>query len=259
MLLDDLNLSFTENLYEINIMLIVFKIGISTMQKPKILLIEDEEDIAALLKLQADISGYKLHVEVDGLNGFRAVEREKPDLVILDLMLPGLSGLDVCRKIKNHADLKEIPVIMISAKSEELDVVLGLELGADDYVTKPFSPKVLFSRVRAVLRRGKEPEKAPKQITFGTFSMDVDRYLLKKRDKSLPLTLSEFGILKRLILNRGKVLTRNQLLDDVQNDDAFIVDRNIDVHIASLRKKLGPNFQWIETVRGVGYRFKEEE
>src|SRR5262249_12630120 len=156
------------------------------------------------------------------------------------------------RKIKSNPDLKETPVIMISAKSEELDIMLGLELGADDYVTKPFSPKVLFSRVRAVLRRGKEPEKAPKQAKFGLFTMDIDRYLLKKKDKSISLTLSEFGILKRLLINRGKVLTRNQLLDDVQNDDAFIVDRNIDVHIAALRKKLGPNFQWIETVRGVG-------
>lgn len=229
------------------------------MQKPKILLIEDEEDIAALIKLQAEIAGYKLHVEVDGLNGLRAVEREKPDLVILDIMLPGQSGLDVCRKIKTNADLKDIPVIMISAKSEELDVVLGLELGADDYVTKPFSPKILFSRVRAVLRRGKEPEKAPKVIEFGQFTLEVDRYQLRKKDKYIPITLSEFGILRRLLVNRGKVLTRNQLLDDVQNNDAFIVDRNIDVHIAALRKKLGPNFDWIDTVRGVGYRFREDE
>lgn len=229
------------------------------MQKPKIVVIEDEEDIAALIKLQGEISGYKIHVEVDGLNGLRAVEREKPDLVILDLMLPGQSGLDVCRKIKANADLKNIPVIMISAKSEELDVVLGLELGADDYVTKPFSPKILFSRVRAVMRRGKEPEKAPKNIEFGQFTLEVDKYQLRKKDKYIPITLSEFGILRRLLINMGKVLTRNQLLDDVQNNDAFIVDRNIDVHIAALRKKLGPNFDWIETVRGVGYRFKEEE
>lgn len=228
------------------------------MQKPKLLLIEDEEDIAALIKLQAEISGYKLHVEVDGLNGLRAVEREKPDLVILDIMLPGQSGLDVCRKIKTNPELKDIPVIIISAKSEELDVVLGLELGADDYVAKPFSPKVLFSRVRAVLRRGKEPEKAPKIVTFGQFTMEVDRYQLRKKDKLINLTLSEFGILRRLVMNRGKVLTRNQLLDDVQNNDAFIVDRNIDVHIAALRKKLGPNFNQIETVRGVGYRFDDE-
>lgn len=231
------------------------------MQKPKIVLIEDEEDIAALIKLQGEISGYKIHVEVDGLNGLRAIEKEKPDLVILDIMLPGLSGLDICRKMKSNAELKNIPVIIISAKGEEIDIVLGLELGADDYVAKPFSPKVLFSRVRAVLRRGVEsPEKAPKVLNFcGQFTLEIDKYQLKKNDKHIPLTLSEFGILKRLVANPGKVLTRNQLLDDIQNSDAFVVDRNIDVHIAALRKKLGPNFHAIETVRGVGYRFIDEE
>ncbi|MEI8366702.1 MAG: response regulator transcription factor [Parachlamydiaceae bacterium] len=229
------------------------------MQKPKIILIEDEEDIAALIKLQAEIAGYRLIIEENGINGFRAVEKEKPDLVILDIMLPGLSGLDVCRKIKTNPDLKSIPVIILSAKSEELDVVLGLELGADDYVCKPFSPKVLFSRVRAVLRRGKEPEKEVRICTFGPYTLEIDRYQLRKKDKPITLTLSEFGILRRLVQNRGKVLTRNQLLDDIQNSDAFVVDRNIDVHIASLRKKLGPGFVWIETVRGVGYRFKEDD
>lgn len=227
-------------------------------QKNRLLLIEDEEDIAALIKLQAEISGYKLHVEVDGVNGYRAIEREKPDLVILDIMLPGMNGLDVCRKMKSNPDLKNIPVVILSAKGEELDVVLGLELGADDYVAKPFSPKVLFSRIKAVLRRGKEPEKAPRSIKFGEFTLEIDRYLLKRGGKVIPVTLSEFGILRCLLTHRGKVLTRNQLLDDVNNDDAFIVDRNIDVHIASLRKKLGPKFDWIETVRGVGYRFKDE-
>ncbi len=227
-------------------------------QKKRIILIEDEEDIASLIKLQAEIAGYKLHVEVDGINGFRAVEREKPDLVILDIMLPGENGLDVCRKIKSAPELKNIPVVILSAKGEELDVVLGLELGADDYVSKPFSPKVLFSRVKAILRRGKEPEKNLKMFKFGDFILEIDRYILRKQDKVIPLTLSEFGILRRLATNAGKVLTRNQLLDDINNDDAFIVDRNIDVHIASLRKKLGPSFDWIETVRGVGYRFREE-
>jgi two-component system, OmpR family, alkaline phosphatase synthesis response regulator PhoP len=226
-------------------------------QKKRILLIEDEEDIASLIKLQAEISGYKLHVEVDGVNGYRAIEREKPDLVILDIMLPGQNGLDVCRKMKSNPDLKNIPVIIISAKGEELDVVLGLELGADDYLPKPFSPRVLFSRIKAVLRRGKESEKSTKMITFGDFILEPERYILKRGDKQIPVTLSEFGIIRRLIANRGKVLSRNQLLDDVHNDDAFIVDRNIDVHIASLRKKLGPHFDWIETVRGVGYRFRE--
>lgn len=227
-------------------------------QKKRILMIEDEEDIAALIKLQAEISGYKLHVEVDGVNGYRAIEREKPDLVILDVMLPGENGLDVCRKIKSNPDTKNTPVIILSAKGEEIDVVLGLELGADDYVPKPFSPKILFSRIKAVLRRGTEVEKSIRMMKFGDFILDIDRYLLRAKDKSFPLTLSEFGILRRLVSNRGKVLTRNQLLTDINNDESFVVDRNIDVHIASLRKKLGPTFDWIETVRGIGYRFRED-
>jgi two-component system, OmpR family, alkaline phosphatase synthesis response regulator PhoP len=227
-------------------------------QKKRIILIEDEEDIASLLKLQAELSGYKLHVEVDGLNGYRAVEREKPDLVLLDIMLPGQNGFDVCRKMKSSPHLKAIPIIIITAKSEEIDIILGLELGADDYIAKPFSTKVLFSKIRAILRRSKEVEKTPQVLTFGEFSLEVDRYLLKKKEQPVAITLSEFGILKRLFINQGKVLTRNQLLDDLHSDDASLVDRNIDVHIAALRKKLGPNFNWIETVRGVGYRFRDQ-
>ncbi|HLB52336.1 MAG TPA: response regulator transcription factor [Chlamydiales bacterium] len=227
-------------------------------QKKRILLIEDEEDIAALIKLQAEISGYHLQVEVDGISGLRAIERERPDLVILDIMLPGRSGLDVCKKMKSTPNLKNIPVIILSAKGEELDVVLGLELGADDYVPKPFSPKVLFSRIKAILRRGKPPEKASKPIRFNDFTLEIDRYILRKLDKMISLTLSEFDILKKLVMNRGNVLTRNQLLEEISSDDASVVDRNIDVHIASLRKKLGPSFDGIETVRGIGYRFREQ-
>lgn len=226
--------------------------------KTRIIMIEDEEDIAALIKMQAEISGYKFQVFGCGIEGYKAVEREKPDLVILDVMLPGENGLDVCRKIKTNPETKNIPVIMLSAKGEEIDVVLGLELGADDYVPKPFSPKVLFSRIKAVLRRGKEEEKVSRMVKFGDFTLDIERYLLRLKDKNYQLTLSEFGILRRLVSNRGKVLTRNQLLSDISDDIAFIVDRNIDVHIASLRKKLGPTFDWIETVRGIGYRFREE-
>ncbi len=225
--------------------------------KKRLILLEDEEDIAALIKLQADISGYNLHVEVDGLNGLKAIEREKPDLVVLDIMLPGLNGFDVCRRMKSNPDLKKIPIVIISAKSDELDMVLGLELGADDYVAKPFSPKVLFSRVKAVLRRGVSGHKPDKMMSFGDFTLETDRYLLRRGNDNITLTLSEFGILKRLLENRGRVLTRNQLLDDIQNDDSFIVDRNVDVHIAALRKKIGSGFNWIETVRGIGYRFKE--
>jgi two-component system alkaline phosphatase synthesis response regulator PhoP len=229
------------------------------MQKTKILLIEDEEDIASLIKLQGELAGYKVRVESDGLNGYLAVESEIPDLIVLDIMLPGLNGLDLCRKIKRKPALQGIPIIMISAKSEEVDVVLGLELGADDYVAKPFSLKVLFSRIKTVLRRRNEPEHVQQILTFADYTMEVSRYLFRKKDKQIPLTLSEFGILRRLLSNQGKVLTRNQLLDDIQNDDAFIIDRNVDVHIASLRKKLGSSFDAIETVRGVGYRFKDNE
>lgn len=229
------------------------------MTKQKILLIEDEEDIAELIKLQAELAGYKIAVESDGLNGLRAVAREKPDLVILDLMLPGLNGLDVCRKIKTNAETRDIPVIMVTAKGEEVDIVLGLELGADDYVCKPFSVKVLLSRIRAVLRRGKEPDREQKAITFGPFTLDLQSYQLQKKGKNIPLTLTEFSILKRLAGHRGKVLTRSQLLDEIPNSDAFIIDRNIDVHIASLRKKLGSGHPGIETVRGVGYRFSDED
>lgn len=227
--------------------------------RKRLLLIEDEEDIVSLIKLHAENSGYQLHVEMDGIAGFHAVEKEKPDLVILDLMLPGQNGLDICRKIKGTPELQHIPVVILTAKTEELDIVLGLELGADDYVSKPFSPKVLFSRIKAIIRRSREPEQSGKVVQFGEFVLDIDRYLLRKNNSIIAITLSEFGILKYLVSNRGKVMTRNQLLDSIHNDDAFIVDRNIDVHIASLRKKLGPNFHWIETVRGVGYRFKEEE
>lgn len=230
------------------------------MQKQKILIIEDEEDIVDLIRLQAELAGYQVISEMDGLNGYLTAEKEKPDLILLDIMLPGLGGLDVCRKIKNNPALNTIPIIMISAKSEELDIVLGLELGADDYVTKPFSPKVLFSRINAVLRRGLTSTKEKgKTLKFGLFSLDSESYQVKKKDKVIPLTLSEFGILFKLASNNGKVLTRNQLLDGLHNDDAFIVDRNIDVHIAALRRKLGPNFKFIDTVRGVGYRFIEEE
>jgi len=228
------------------------------MQKQKVLLIEDEEDIADLIKLQADMFGYKCLHAADGLNGFEQVAKEAPDLVILDLMLPGQNGLDVCRKMKSDPRLKSIPIVMISAKSEETDVVLGLELGADDYVTKPFSPRVLFSRIKAVMRRHEISEQAPSLLRFGDFTIDAEKYLTKRKDKQILLTLSEFGILKRLVESPGKVLTRNQLLDSLANDDAFVVDRNIDVHVAALRKKLGPNFDYIETVRGVGYRFRDD-
>ena len=227
-------------------------------RKNQILLIEDEQDIAALIKLQAELCGFKLHVEVDGINGLAAIEREKPDLVILDVMLPGQSGYDVCRKVKNNAKLRHIPIIILSAKHEEIDTLLGLELGADDYITKPFSVRILMSKIKAILRRSREAPETQNTLIFGNYSLDTERFLVKKDDKIINVTLSEFGILSRLVNNIDKILTRNQLIDDIHNDDAFVVDRNIDVHIAAIRRKLGPSFMWIETVRGIGYRFRTD-
>jgi len=229
------------------------------MQKLKIVLLEDERDIAELIRLQAEIAGYKIITAHDGLNGYETIVNELPDIIVLDLMLPGQNGLDICRKLKANSKTCHIPIIIISAKSEETDVVLGLELGADDYVTKPFSPRILFSRIKAVLRRRLEADKETPIISFGEYQMDIEKYLIRRRGNPISLTLSEFAILRRLATNREKVLTRNQLLDDLQNAEAFVVDRNIDVHIAALRKKLGPNFDFIETVRGVGYRFRSDE
>jgi Response regulators consisting of a CheY-like receiver domain and a winged-helix DNA-binding domain len=226
--------------------------------KTKIVIVEDETDIRDLITMHGELEGFQVLSEADGLHGYRLIEDETPDLVILDWMLPGQSGLDICRKMKQNPALKSIPIIMLTAKAEEFDQVLGLEMGADDFISKPFSPKVLFTRVKTVLRRGKDLEEKAKTISFGPFVLEIEHYLLKKNGKNIPLTLSEFGILHRLLASRGKVLTRNQLLDNINSEDTFVIDRNIDVHIASLRKKLGPNFNNIATVRGVGYRFIDE-
>lgn len=228
-------------------------------QKKRIMLVENENEVITLLKAQAEFLGYQLYVEKDGVNGLRSIERLKPDLVILGVYLPMQSGFDVCRKIKNNSELKHIPVVLLSDKTEELDILLGLELGADDFITKPFSAKILFSKIKIILRRSREIEKFAKTLIFGSFVLEVDRYLLRKEEDVIPLTLSEFGILRRLLASRGKVFTRVQLLEDINQEDALIVDRNIDVHVASLRKKMGLDYRWIETVRGIGYRFREKD
>lgn len=223
------------------------------LEKKRILLIEDEEDIASLIKLHGEINKYEIEVRKDGISGYEAVLDKKPDLIILDIMLPGQNGFDICRKIKNNLEIKHIPIIILTAKIEELDELLGLELGADDYITKPFSPKILFSRVKTVFRRNKKPRKNKKHLIFKDFVMEIDRYILRKKDNIIALTLSEFVILKKLLLNKHKVLTRNHLLQELNKEEIKIVERNIDVHVASLRKKLGEE-KIIETVRGVGYR-----
>jgi len=221
----------------------------------KVLIIEDDSEIREIERDYLVDAGFTVVEAEDGDEALPVFREENPDLVLLDLNLPYKDGTEVCKEIRN---ISGAPIIMVTARTKEIDELLGLELGADDYIAKPFSPKVLFSRIKAVLRRNAESDKSHKLIEFEDYTLDIDRYLLKKGADVITITLSEFGILKRLLTNRGKVLTRNQLLDDIHNDDAFVVDRNIDVHIAALRRKLGPNFEWIDTVRGVGYRFKEK-
>jgi len=222
--------------------------------KKQLLLIEDESDIVSLITLYAEISNYALQVETNGTKGLDRLKKIKPDLVLLDLMLPGMNGYDICYEMKKDSETKDTPLIILSAKGEEIDMMLGFELGADDYVLKPFSLKVLFARIQAVLRRNFRQTEKKKVHQFGPFQLHIDRCEVMKDRKLVPLTLSEFGILKQLVINQGVVLTRDQLLDTMKN--TFLLHHNIDVHIVSLRKKLGLNFSWIETIRGVGYRFE---
>ena len=223
--------------------------------KKRLLLIEDEDEIASLIQLQAQGAGYRLHIEKDGISGFKTAEREKPDLILIDITLPGLNGLDLCQKIKASPYLRSIPLILLHANAQEIDIVLGLELGADDYILKPLSFPVLFARINAIFRRYSAQEKPAQLLSFGPFTLEIDRHLLLKENQIIPLTLSELGILRRLLTHKGKSISRLDLLHEFHGEASFVVDRNIDVHIASLRKKLGKEHSYIKTVRGIGYRF----
>jgi len=226
----------------------------------KIVVIDDEEDIRELLYYNLTKEGYKVILASDGNEGLKIIRDQKPDLIILDLMLPGLDGLDLCRIIKNDKDLFNIPIIMLTAKGEEEDIINGLELGADDYITKPFSVYVLIARVKTVFRR-MESDNVKASLTpihIGPIMIDSQSYLVTVNDKEIKLTATEFNILKSLAENENKVLTRRQLLGETQGNVDFVTERTIDVHLTSLRKKLGQYGWMIETVRGVGYRLKNE-
>ena len=228
-------------------------------KKKRILLLEDDQELALALKIRAEELNYSLKIEMDGINGFQAILRDFPDIVISDVLLPGKNGFDVCRELKNHSSLSSIPFILISGKpSDDVDQILSMKLGADYFLPKPFSLEVLFAKVEFLLvKRRKEPEKSGSVFHFGEFIFDSERYICKKNNQSIPLTLSEFGILYLLLSRRGEVFNRAELLAYI-NEGGPVVERNIDVHVASLRKKLNSSISWIETVRGVGYRFKEE-
>jgi len=228
------------------------------MVKENLLIIEDDPDIVELMQYNLEREGYRVMSAEDGEVGLREAAQRKPDLVLLDLMLPGIDGLSVCRELKQAETTRQIPVIMVTAKGEETDVVTGLELGADDYVVKPFSPRELVARVRAVLRRGVSKEKGSGgRIDLGEVTLDSERYEVRVNDEVVPFTRSEFRLLATLASSPGRVFTRDQLVDQLTDGQAIIIDRNVDVHISAIRKKLGSASDLIVTVRGVGYKCRD--
>jgi len=226
------------------------------MPKEKILAVDDEEDLLELVRYSLSNDGYTVDCVKSGESALEKLRTASPDLILLDLMLPGLDGLDVCRIVKNDSRTSHIPIIILSAKGEEADIVIGLELGADDYVTKPFSPRVLLARVKTILRRGRELKNAP---VYSRHDITINEAAHEVRVKGEPvdLTATEFNILLIMMRRPGWVFTRNQIINAVKGDDYPVTDRSIDVQIVGLRKKLGSSGTCIETVRGVGYRLKE--
>ena len=224
----------------------------------KVLIIDDEMHIVELLRFNLETSGYKTIYSYDGFDGFIKAREEKPDLILLDWMLPNISGIEVLKKIRQDADLKKIPVIMLTAKNMEDDKVEGLEVGADDYITKPFSIKELLARITSVMRRyGMNTGKESEELTAGNLKLNLTKHEVKINDKKVDLTLKEFELLKLLLKNRGKVLSRNFLLDEIWGYEYYGETRTVDVHIRYLRKKLeeaGADEKYIETIRGVGYK-----
>lgn len=223
---------------------------------PMIAVLDDEADILELLKVNLQKAGFRFQgfQEADGL--FRYLERDKPDLILLDLMLPDTDGLEVCRHIRKSENLAGIPIIMLTARGDESDKVVGLELGADDYVTKPFSVKELIARIHAVLRRPGGGE-ASRRIVVGALVIDLDKFEVTADGVKVELTATEFKILQLLATRQGRVFTRNQILDHLWGHEKAVIDRTVDVHIRNLREKLGEAASFIKNIRGVGYKLEE--
>ncbi len=228
------------------------------MAAESILVVEDEEDILELLRYNLGKEGYRVSGAGSGEEALNAVQKRPPDLILLDLMLPDLDGLEVCRRLKQDGRTRHLPIIMLTAKGEESDIVTGLELGADDYVTKPFSPRVLLARVRSVLRRwAAGPPDDTVTLKVHDLVIDYRRHEVLVQGEPMDLTAKEFRLLNLLARRPGWVFTRDQIMNGVHGDDYLVSDRAVDVMIVGLRKKLGPCGHLVETVRGVGYRFKE--
>ena len=229
------------------------------MKKPKIVVIEDEVDILEVINYNLSKEGFDVCSALDGEEGLALVKKEVPDLVLLDLMLPGLDGIEICRKLKTDYSTRSIPIIMVTAKGEESDIVLGLGMGADDYMVKPFRPRELIARIRSVLRRGDFIEEGEGLVSIDELVIDINRHEVKLEGKKIVLTAMEFKLLHFLASHPGQVFTRENLLNHVSSDDTFIIDRNIDVHIRSIRKKLNKHRELIETIHRVGYRFRDKD
>lgn len=228
------------------------------MSKNTVLIVEDEEDIRALLLYNLAKEGYSATAVESGEQALNHALTHHPDLIVLDLMLPGMDGLSVCRELKNNNRSCDIPVVIASAKGEEADIITGLEMGADDYITKPFSPKVLIARIRALLRRtGQQPTDESAPVRIHELEIDPARFKARLDGNKLDLTTNEFRALHFLASHAGWVFTRYQIVNAVRGEDYVVTERAIDVQIAGLRKKLGIHADYIETVRGIGYRFKE--
>jgi len=229
------------------------------MAKERILVVDDEEDILELVRFHLTREGYQLTLAATGEEALKKAKHETFDLIVLDLMLPGLDGLEVAKALKADARTKGVPIVMLTAKGEDADVVSGLEIGADDYITKPFSPRVLTARVKAVLRRrSRAALDDTKVITIHELEIHPGRRTVLAGGKALELTYTEFQLLCVLTRRPGWVFTRSQIVDSVRGSDYPVTDRSVDVQVVGLRKKLGAYGSYIETVRGVGYRFKEK-
>lgn len=243
--------SVTDNAYILNRM--------NRIHGKNVLIVEDDRDIAELLRVNLTKEGYRVNSAFSGEEGLLMARSQNPDLILLDLMLPGTDGLEVCKSLKSDEKTMKIPIIMLTAKSEDIDIVTGLEVGADDYITKPFSPKVVVARIRNALRRPKTQTNDSAKIELSGISIDSGRHEVRAGKKLVELTPTEFGILHCLARRPGWVFSRTQIVDAVRGDETIITDRAVDVQIAGLRKKLGKHGELIDTVRGVGYRFKDIE
>lgn len=229
------------------------------MSAQRIAIIEDEHDIAEIISYNMEREGYEVRHVDHGTEGLNLIKEWKPDLVILDIMLPGMDGIEICRSIRQNDHIAHTSIIMLSAKDDEIDVVLGLRIGADDYITKPFSPRELMARVKAIFRRHRRRNDSndTESIEHGPLKLNKTRHEVHLSGQRVELTSTEFNIVSCLASQPGRVFNRNDLLSYAMGDDAIVIDRTIDVHIRSIRKKFEDDRELIETVRGVGYRFKD--